>query len=93
MLGSGAFGAVYRGKLETVEGEVNVAIKKLKMVVPEADHRQPWISEMEILQVISHPNVTKFYGFCYNETKEYAMLTFELVDIGSLADFMKVLIQ
>uniref|UniRef100_A0A8L7TCV1 Bm6151, isoform e n=1 Tax=Brugia malayi TaxID=6279 RepID=A0A8L7TCV1_BRUMA len=89
MLGSGAFGAVYRGKLETVEGEVNVAIKKLKMVVPEADHRQPWISEMEILQVISHPNVTKFYGFCYNETKEYAMLTFELVDIGSLADFMK----
>nr|CDP95957.1 Bm6151, isoform c [Brugia malayi] len=60
MLGSGAFGAVYRGKLETVEGEV-----------------------------ISHPNVTKFYGFCYNETKEYAMLTFELVDIGSLADFMK----
>ncbi|KAK6112751.1 Protein tyrosine kinase family protein [Brugia pahangi] len=89
MLGSGAFGAVYRGKLETVEGEVNVAIKKLKMVVPEADHRQPWISEMEILQVICHPNVTKFYGFCYSETKEYAMLTFELVDIGSLADFMK----
>ncbi|EJW88242.1 TK protein kinase, partial [Wuchereria bancrofti] len=60
MLGSGAFGAVYRGKLETVDGEV-----------------------------INHPNVTKFYGFCYNETKEYAMLTFELVDIGSLADFMK----
>ncbi|KAK6112749.1 Protein tyrosine kinase family protein [Brugia pahangi] len=60
MLGSGAFGAVYRGKLETVEGEV-----------------------------ICHPNVTKFYGFCYSETKEYAMLTFELVDIGSLADFMK----
>ncbi|VDM08567.1 unnamed protein product, partial [Wuchereria bancrofti] len=52
MLGSGAFGAVYRGKLETVDGEV-----------------------------INHPNVTKFYGFCYNETKEYAMLTFELVDI------------
>ncbi|VBB29419.1 unnamed protein product [Acanthocheilonema viteae] len=61
MLGSGAFGAVYRGKLETADGEV----------------------------VISHPNVTKFYGFCYDETKEYAMLTFELMDIGSLADFIK----
>uniref|UniRef100_A0A1I7VWL9 Protein kinase domain-containing protein n=1 Tax=Loa loa TaxID=7209 RepID=A0A1I7VWL9_LOALO len=61
MLGSGAFGAVYRGKLETVDGEV-----------------------------ISHPNVTKFYGFCYNKTKEYAMLTFELMDVGSLADFMKI---
>ncbi|KAL3990673.1 Protein tyrosine kinase family protein [Acanthocheilonema viteae] len=60
MLGSGAFGAVYRGKLETADGEV-----------------------------ISHPNVTKFYGFCYDETKEYAMLTFELMDIGSLADFIK----
>uniref|UniRef100_A0A0R3S001 Protein kinase domain-containing protein n=1 Tax=Elaeophora elaphi TaxID=1147741 RepID=A0A0R3S001_9BILA len=60
MLGSGAFGAVYRGKLKTTDGEV-----------------------------ISHPNVTKFYGFCYNETKEYAMLTFELMDVGSLADFMK----
>ncbi|KAL3990674.1 Protein tyrosine kinase family protein [Acanthocheilonema viteae] len=90
MLGSGAFGAVYRGKLETADGEVvNVAIKKLKMTASDAEHRQPWISEMEILQVISHPNVTKFYGFCYDETKEYAMLTFELMDIGSLADFIK----
>ncbi|MCP9263196.1 Ephrin type-A receptor 3 [Dirofilaria immitis] len=62
MLGSGAFGAVYRGKLGTTDGQ----------------------------EIISHPNVTKFYGFCYNETKEYAMLTFELMDIGSLADFMKI---
>ncbi|KAM3728220.1 Ephrin type-B receptor 1-B [Dirofilaria immitis] len=91
MLGSGAFGAVYRGKLGTTDGqEVNVAIKKLKLATSEVDRRQFWISEMEILQIISHPNVTKFYGFCYNETKEYAMLTFELMDIGSLADFMKI---
>ncbi|VDK70983.1 unnamed protein product [Litomosoides sigmodontis] len=89
MLGSGAFGAVYRGKLVTVDGEVNVAIKKLKVAASDAERRQPWISEMEVLQVIGHPNVTKFYGFCYTETKEYAMLTFELMDIGSLADFMK----
>lgn len=58
----------------------------------EVCHRLLNLSGKEF-QVISHPNVTKFYGFCYNETKEYAMLTFELVDIGSLADFMKVLIQ
>ncbi|CAG9535078.1 unnamed protein product [Cercopithifilaria johnstoni] len=89
MLGSGAFGSVYRGSLETADGKVNVAIKKLKIAAPNAEHRQSWISEMEILQVISHPNVTKFYGFCYDETKEYAMLTFELMDVGSLADFMK----
>ncbi|VDK63543.1 unnamed protein product [Onchocerca ochengi] len=62
ILGSGAFGAVYRGKLETADGQ-------------------------EV--IISHPNVMKFYGFCYDETKEYVMLTFELMDIGSLADFMK----
>lgn len=31
--------------------QVDVAIKKLKMVAPEADLRQPWISEIEILQV------------------------------------------
>lgn len=31
--------------------QVDVAIKKLKMVAPETDLRQPWISEMEILQV------------------------------------------
>uniref|UniRef100_A0A915Q2Q4 Protein kinase domain-containing protein n=1 Tax=Setaria digitata TaxID=48799 RepID=A0A915Q2Q4_9BILA len=61
MLGSGAFGAVYRGKLKTVDGQ----------------------------KVVSHPNVTRFYGFCYDETKEYALLTFELMDIGSLAEFMK----
>ncbi|OZC10899.1 hypothetical protein X798_02043 [Onchocerca flexuosa] len=62
ILGTGAFGAVYRGKLETVD-------------------------DQEV--IISHPNVMKFYGFCYDETKEHVMLTFELMDIGSLADFMK----
>ncbi|VDP12584.1 unnamed protein product [Onchocerca flexuosa] len=81
ILGTGAFGAVYRGKLETI----NVAIKKLKLVASEADHRQLNKS----FQIISHPNVMKFYGFCYDETKEHVMLTFELMDIGSLADFMK----
>ncbi|VDN04564.1 unnamed protein product [Thelazia callipaeda] len=71
MLGSGAFGAVFRGKLKTVHGhEIDVAIKKLKMI-------------------ISHPNVLRFYGFCYNETRDNVMLTFELMDVGSLADFMK----
>uniref|UniRef100_A0A9J2PEC5 Protein kinase domain-containing protein n=1 Tax=Ascaris lumbricoides TaxID=6252 RepID=A0A9J2PEC5_ASCLU len=90
ILGSGAFGAVFRGKMKASDNrEVDVAIKKLKMVAPEADLRQPWISEIEILQIISHPNVARFYGFCYDETKEHAMLTFELMNIGSLSDFMK----
>lgn len=47
-------------------------------------------SYFKIFQIISHPNLARFYGFCYDETKEYVMLTSELMDLKSLADFLKV---
>ncbi|KAI6231720.1 Protein kinase domain-containing protein [Aphelenchoides besseyi] len=90
LLGSGAFGSVYRGKLK-IDGDVTipVAVKKLEIEPPMDEKQQAWIAEMEVLQVVSHPNVACFYGFCYDEKQEYTMLALELMNCGSLGDFLK----
>ncbi|KAI6172761.1 Protein kinase domain-containing protein [Aphelenchoides besseyi] len=91
LLGAGAFGSVYRGKLK-IDGDVTipVAVKKLEIEPPSDEKQQAWIAEMEVLQVVSHPNVACFYGFCYDEKQENTMLALELMNCGALADFLRV---
>ena len=64
-LGSGQFGVVYKGVLETVEGEeggrVEVAVKTLKEGSGEED-RVKFLQEAAIMGQFKHPNVVTVYG-------------------------------
>ncbi|CAP25717.2 Protein CBG05171 [Caenorhabditis briggsae] len=63
-LGKGAFGQVNKGKLIRNSGEkVPVAVKKLQLRENEKDERNPAFTEMEILEMVSHPNIVTYYGF------------------------------
>ncbi|CAL2036342.1 unnamed protein product [Caenorhabditis brenneri] len=64
-IGKGAFGAVTKGKLtRSATGEsVPVAIKKLELREDDKDERNTAFSEMEILEMIAHPNIVGYYGY------------------------------
>ncbi|KAK0409320.1 hypothetical protein QR680_004473 [Steinernema hermaphroditum] len=87
-LGKGAFATVYKGKVKTGNGLVDSAIKRLKIVAPTKDVRHPWIAEIEMLQMISHPNCVTFYGYCYDEQQKDVLLAFELMS-GALDSYIQ----
>ena len=50
MIGSGAFAAVYKGRMRTANGKLlRCAIKKIKLLPPKHEQRQAWVCELEIL--------------------------------------------
>ncbi|KAF1762271.1 hypothetical protein GCK72_010533 [Caenorhabditis remanei] len=63
-LGKGAFGVVKKGNLvRNSEDRVPVAVKQLALKENESDERHPAFTEMEILEMVSHPNIVEYYGF------------------------------
>ncbi len=66
MLGSGQFGTVYKGVLESPEkGEVDVAVKTLKEGSGEED-RVKFLQEATIMGQFKHYNVVKTFGVVKN---------------------------
>ena len=62
MLGSGQFGVVHRGVLESDNGEeVEVAVKTLKEDTVEED-RVKFLQEAAIMGQFKHHNVVTMYG-------------------------------
>ncbi|XP_044465146.1 probable serine/threonine-protein kinase PIX13 isoform X2 [Mangifera indica] len=91
LLGEGGFGKVYRGWIDektfapskSGNGMV-VAIKKLS---PESMQGfQEWQSEVNFLGRISHPNLVKLLGYCW-EDKEL-LLVYEFMQKGSLENHL-----
>ncbi|KAI6239774.1 hypothetical protein M3Y99_00528300 [Aphelenchoides fujianensis] len=90
VLGAGAFATVFKGRLQReAGGALPIAVKKLRVLPPQNEQRQAWVAEMEVLQLVSHPNVARFFGFCFDAKGENAMLAFEFMDCGALSDFLK----
>ncbi len=66
LLGSGQFGTVYKGVLESPEkGEVDVAVKTLKEGSGEED-RVKFLQEAAIMGQFKHHNVVNMYGVVTN---------------------------
>ena len=61
LLGSGQFGMVYRGVLQSAGGEVEVAVKTLKEGSKKED-RVKFLQEAAIMGQFKHPNVVTMYG-------------------------------
>ena len=80
-IGTGGFGAVYKGKLET--GTL-VAIKKA-IVQGDGDNKE-FLNEVKILTKIHHKHIVKLLGCCL-ETKT-PLLVYEYASNGTLADHL-----
>ena len=85
LLGSGAFGAVYRARWSRLGG-ARCAVKMLHNVDAGASALASFTSEVAMLSRLQHPNIVRFLGACL--TPPNACLIEELVEGGSLHTFL-----
>ncbi|CAO2831275.1 unnamed protein product [Amaranthus hypochondriacus] len=87
LLGEGGFGKVYKGWIDqkTKNGlKIPVAIKKLNSGSMQGF--EEWQSEVNFLGRLSHPNLVKLLGYCW-EDKEL-LLVYEYLPKGSLENHL-----
>ncbi|XP_051114754.1 probable serine/threonine-protein kinase PIX13 isoform X2 [Andrographis paniculata] len=91
MLGIGGFGAVYRGWVDSKtlapsrQGTgMLVAVKKLN---PESTQGfEEWQSEVIFLGQLSHPNLVRLLGYCWEDRE--LLLVYEFMSKGSLENHL-----
>ncbi|XP_057697890.1 tyrosine-protein kinase ZAP-70 isoform X2 [Corythoichthys intestinalis] len=83
-LGSGNFGCVKRGVLETKTGQLDVAIKVLKSD-NEKLMKEEMMREAEIMYQLSNPFIVRMLGLCNAES---LMLVMEMAACGPLHKFL-----
>ena len=81
-LGSGSFGDVFFGRLQSSDQEV--AIKVMKIF--EAENIREFRHEILLTASLRHPNIVQFVGCCCSE--EMVCLLLEYVARGTLGDFL-----
>ncbi|MCL7031222.1 hypothetical protein MKW94_016220 [Papaver nudicaule] len=100
MIGEGGFGSVYRGvvKINNSNGgddfdddcgeKVDVAIKQLNRNGMQG-HKE-WITEVNFLGVVKHPNLVKLVGYCAEDDERgmQRLLVYELMRNKSLEDHL-----
>ncbi|POO01289.1 S-receptor-like serine/threonine-protein kinase [Trema orientale] len=82
-LGSGAFGAVFKGVLD-FDNKSLAAVKKLDNMVKEGE--QEFKAEVTAIGRTNHKNLVHLIGFC-NEG-QHRLLVYEFMSNGSLASFL-----
>ncbi|GLU19671.1 hypothetical protein SLE2022_359070 [Rubroshorea leprosula] len=91
LLGEGGFGKVYKGWVDhrtlqpsKIGSGLVVAIKKLN---PESMQGfEEWQSEVNFLGSLSHPNLVKLLGYCWEEKE--LLLVYEFMARGSLENHL-----
>ncbi|KAI8553901.1 hypothetical protein RHMOL_Rhmol05G0052400 [Rhododendron molle] len=88
VLGEGGFGKVYKGWFEEKVTSKNgsgsvVAIKKLAESMQGFDE---WQSEVRYLGRLSHPNLVKLLGYCWEDNE--LLLVYEFMQKGSLENHL-----
>ncbi|CAI8608928.1 unnamed protein product [Vicia faba] len=91
LLGEGGFGKVYKGWLDEktltpakAGSGMIVAIKKLNSESTQGF--QEWQSEVNFLGRLSHPNLVKLLGYCWDD--EELLLVYEFMPKGSLENHL-----
>ncbi|CAA0820680.1 Probable receptor-like protein kinase [Striga hermonthica] len=90
-IGEGGFGCVYKGTIKPVDekGEsLVVAVKKLSRNCYQG-HKQ-WLSEVQFLGIVEHPNLVKLIGYCAvdGERGIQRLLVYEYMPNKSLEDHL-----
>ncbi|KAJ6679356.1 hypothetical protein OIU79_019170 [Salix purpurea] len=90
-IGEGGFGNVYKGSIKPPDGKgdpIVVAIKKLNADGFQG-HKQ-WVTEVQFLGVLEHPNLVKLLGYCAvdGERGIQRLLVYEFMRNKSLEDHL-----
>ncbi|KAF3434866.1 hypothetical protein FNV43_RR21953 [Rhamnella rubrinervis] len=89
VLGEGGFGKVYKGWLDDKSPARNgssmmIAVKKLNS--ESLQGFEEWQSEVNFLGRLSHPNLVKLLGYCWEDTE--LLLVYEFMQKGSLENHL-----
>ncbi|KAK4491489.1 hypothetical protein RD792_002239 [Penstemon davidsonii] len=85
LLGEGGFGRVYKGFLKDKNGSGSVVAVKRLNIESEQGFKE-WLSEVNFLGRLSHPNLVKLLGYCW-ENKEL-LLVYDYMQKGSLENHL-----
>ncbi|XP_076893392.1 serine/threonine-protein kinase PCRK1-like [Bidens hawaiensis] len=90
-IGEGGFGSVYTGFIKNPREpnkRLQVAIKKLSRTGLQG-HKE-WITEVNVLGVVEHPNLVKLVGYCAEDDERgmQRLLVYEYMPNGSVEDHL-----
>nr|XP_004651416.2 proto-oncogene tyrosine-protein kinase ROS [Jaculus jaculus] len=90
LLGSGAFGEVYKGIAVDIlgggSGDIKVAVKTLKKGSTEQE-KVEFLKEAHMMSKFNHPNILKQLGVCLLNEPQYIIL--ELMEGGDLLSYLR----
>ncbi|XP_018832270.2 G-type lectin S-receptor-like serine/threonine-protein kinase RLK1 [Juglans regia] len=82
-LGKGAFGVVYKGKIQ-MGSSVHVAVKKLNNSFQDSERE--FRTEVSVIGQTYHKNLVRLLGFC--DEGQQRLLVYEFLSNGTLAGFL-----
>lgn len=87
ILGRGAFGTVYEGKLAASHGHMPVAVKMFHQH-PLLQEETLFRREMNVMRSCNHPNIVHILAFCCDDVKHFCIVM-PLMDAGSLEQILQ----
>ncbi|GJW36960.1 kinase-like domain, phloem protein 2-like protein [Tanacetum coccineum] len=96
VIGSGAYGKVYKAELDlpiqvedirefSYKRKRTVAIKRI-LIREDKQGKQGFIAEIDLLTNCKHPNIVSLLGFCHEGS--HMILVYEFASNGSLGDYL-----
>ncbi|KAL9422196.1 hypothetical protein AB3S75_034461 [Citrus x aurantiifolia] len=91
MIGEGGFGGVYRGVIRSTEDshkKIDIAVKQLSRRGLQG-HKE-WVTEVNVLGVVEHPNLVKLIGYCAEDDERgiQRLLIYEYMPNRSVQDHL-----
>ncbi|XP_074561136.1 serine/threonine-protein kinase PCRK1-like isoform X2 [Curcuma longa] len=91
MVGEGGFGCVYRGAIKSLEDQnskIEIAVKQLNRKGLQG-HKE-WLTEVNVLGVLEHPNLVKLVGYCAEDDERgiQRLLVYEYMPNRSVEDHL-----
>ncbi|KAL0896742.1 hypothetical protein Bca101_080703 [Brassica carinata] len=91
MIGEGGFGGVFRGVIQSPEDsrkKIEIAVKQLSRRGLQG-HKE-WVTEVNVLGVVEHPNLVKLIGYCAEDDERgiQRLLVYEYVPNRSVQDHL-----
>ncbi|XP_025271020.1 proto-oncogene tyrosine-protein kinase ROS-like [Camponotus floridanus] len=89
LIGSGAFGMVFQGKVKNLEGsdtEISVAIKTLRKNA-SSHEKKKLLKEAELMNHFRHEHILRLLAVCIEE--DSPLLVLELMETGDLLKYLR----
>jgi len=85
-IGKGAFGSVYKARLNATGEEI--AVKKLYCEVLKPDEKETRKNEYQLLHKMTHPCITQYHGLSFKGREQWILM--EYCALGSVEHIMEI---